>query len=103
MNKKIGEEVRPIFETYCDICGAPSECTCDTCALDICDSCAEPRLPSGRQHCVACPPEARELRDQMEVLARENAERQQPLRNRLFEIKRAQLKKYRKKDKEQEE
>lgn len=95
MQKKIGEEVHPIFETFCDICGAPSECTCDTCALDICDICMEPRPPSGRQYCVACPPEAREIRDQMEAIARKRCDEEQPLRERLFDIKRAQIKKYR--------
>ena len=94
MQKKIGEEVRPIYETYCDICGAESTFVCRTCALDICDACMDP-MERTQEFCVACPDEARELQKKIKDLARENVAKQQPFRDRLGEIKRAQIKKYR--------
>lgn len=102
MQKKIGEECHPIYEIYCDICGRVATFVCRTCALDICDDCME-LVDKSQQFCTACPPEARELQEKIETLAREHVAKQQPFRDRLFKIKRKQINKYRKKNKEQEE
>jgi len=102
VNKKTGEEVRPIFETFCDICGAPSECTCRTCALDICSDCMVFEYDT-QKFCTACPPELIELQKEIEVIVKKRNDEEQPIRERMFELKRDQLKKYRKKDKGQED